>query len=78
MMSMSTVRTHFWMLAARGHGGVSSPRKYGLKGTIPALVSNRVGSVGINDADGRTVWPRAAKKSTKARLISLACITAPG
>ena len=35
-MSMSGVRTHFWMLVARFHGGVCSSRKYGLSGTMPA------------------------------------------
>jgi hypothetical protein len=52
---MSTVRTHFWTLVARGHGGGSVPRKYGLKGTIPALTSNNVGSVATRLALGTRV-----------------------
>ena len=34
-------------------GGVCSPRKKGLNGTMPALVNSKVGSpAGINDAEG--------------------------
>ena len=34
-MSMSRVRKHFCTLVARGQGAGSSPRKYGLNGTMP-------------------------------------------
>jgi hypothetical protein len=36
-----------------------------LKGTIPALVSRRVGSLGISDAEGRTTCPLSSKKDVK-------------
>jgi hypothetical protein len=36
------------------YGGVTSPRKYGLNGTIPALTSSRFGSFKIKEADGTT------------------------
>lgn len=61
MMSMSTVRTTFWTVTALGKGAGSSPRKYGLKGTMPAFVSNNVGSTGINEAEGLMTWPRSSK-----------------
>ena len=44
--SMSVVRKHFWVDVSRGRGGAAWPRKYGLKGTMPALVKSRVGSPG--------------------------------
>ena len=74
-LSMSTVRTHFWTLVARGHGRGSVPRKYGLKGTIPALTSNNVGSVATRLALGTRVWPRATKCARKRRLISAESIS---
>ena len=42
--SMSTVRKLFWQLVRRRAGGSSSPRKYGLNGCMPAVVSNTDGS----------------------------------
>ena len=42
--SMSTVRKHFWQEVSRREGGSSSPRKYGLSGCIPAVVSSTDGS----------------------------------
>ena len=48
--SISSVRTHFWTLVARRNGGVCSPRKYGLKGTMPALTNIRFGSSRISGA----------------------------
>ncbi len=61
--SMSGVRKHFWHEARRLPGGVSSPRKYGLKGCIPAIVSRvEVSSgAGISDADGTRRCPRSSK-----------------
>src|SRR5438067_13564234 len=60
-MSMSTVRTTFCTLTARGYGAGCSPRKYGLNGTMPALTSSSVGSSAISEADGTTVWPLRSK-----------------
>jgi hypothetical protein len=40
--------------------------KYGLKGTIPATVNNKVGSCGMRLAEGTTVWPRSLKKPENA------------
>ena len=42
--SMSTVRNDFWQDVSRRLGGSSSPRKYGLNGCMPAVVSSTVGS----------------------------------
>src|ERR1700727_3924539 len=64
------------MEVARGHGGDSSPRKYGLKGTIPAMVKRTEGSCGMRLAEGTTLWPRSAKKRVKAARSPLASITA--
>jgi len=43
--SMSRVRTHFWQVAMRGAGAASSPTKYFLNGTMPALTNSNVGSL---------------------------------
>src|ERR1700712_2755109 len=72
---MSSVRTHFCTLVARGKGGVDWPRKNGLNGTIPATVNSRVGSSLISEADGTTVWPARSKCPRKRRRISWVCIT---
>src|SRR5580692_12776897 len=74
MISMSGVRKHFWIEVARGHGGGSSPTKYGLNGTMPAIVKRTEGSWGIRLAEGTTVCPRSAKKRVKAALSPLASI----
>ena len=74
MISMSGVRKHFWMLVARGQGAGSSPRKYGLNGTMPAIVKRTEGSCGIRLAEGTMAWPRSAKKRVKAALNPLASI----
>ena len=42
--SMSVVRKHFWHEVSRATGGSSSPRKYGLNGCMPAVVSSTDGS----------------------------------
>src|ERR1700712_3449294 len=73
---MSGVRTHFWMLVARFHGGVCSSRKYGFSGTMPAGTSSSVGSSEISDADGTTVCPLLSKYARKRRLISADCMVA--
>ena len=57
---------------------VSSPVKYGLNGTMPATVNSSVLSTGITLADGTSVWPRSAKKSTKARRSSSAVVGRSG
>ena len=61
--SMSVVRKHFWTSVRRGAGGFSRPRKYGLKGCMPAVVSSTEGSwtLGTSEAEGTTLWPRSAK-----------------
>ena len=41
---MSTVRNDFWHEVSLRDGGSSSPRKYGLNGCMPAVVSRTVGS----------------------------------
>ena len=58
---MSRVRTHFWPLVARSHGGVCAPVMYGMNGTMPAMVNSVDGSGETSDADGTTVWSRSAK-----------------
>ena len=51
--SMSVVRKLFWLLVSLREGGVCSPMKKGLKGTMPALVNSRVGSpAGMSEAEG--------------------------
>src|SRR5689334_7718736 len=74
---MSRVRTHFWMLVARLHGAGSSPRKYGLNGTMPALTSSRVGSSAIRLALGTTGWPERSKCPRKRCWISSDRIVQP-
>ena len=51
-LCLPPARTHFCTEIARGYGGVSSPMKYGLNGTMPATVKSSVGSCGIRLADG--------------------------
>src|SRR5262245_6485872 len=73
---MSSVRKHFWALAARGAGGFAVPRKYCLSGCMPAIVSSTDGSssYGTSGADGRTRCPRRSKNSRKRRRISFVVI----
>ena len=52
---MSKVRTHFCTEVARAYGGVTSPKKNGLNGTMPAFTNSKFGSSAIKDADGTTV-----------------------
>ena len=60
---MSVVRKHFWTLVSRVAGGVSSPRKNGLNGCIPAVVSSTDGSSdpGTRLAEGMTRCPFCSK-----------------
>ena len=53
--SISKVLTHFCTEVARTKGALTSPKKYGLNGTIPAFTNRRFGSSAIKDADGTTV-----------------------
>ena len=71
-LCLPPARTHFCTEVARLYGGVSSPVKYGLNGTMPATVNSTVGSCGIRLADGTIVWSRSAKKPVKARRNSFA------
>src|SRR5687768_5404447 len=72
MLSMSTVRKHFWQDVSRLCGGASWPRKYGFSGCIPALMSSVDGSyaVGTSEADGSRLWSRDSKNSWNVRRIS--------
>ena len=72
MLSMSTVRKHFWHVVRRWCGAASWPRKYGFSGCIPALISSVEGSywVGTSDADGSRLWSCCSKNSRKVRRIS--------
>src|SRR5918992_3341620 len=70
---MSPVRTHFWIEVARGYGGGTCPRKYGLNCTMPALTKSRFGSSRISEALGTRVCPAFVKCSVKRRVISWVC-----
>ena len=70
--SMSVERKHFWQVVRRWCGGFSCPRKYGLSGCMPAVVSSTDGSyvAGTSEPDGSRLWSRATKKSRKVLRIS--------
>src|SRR5256885_13576718 len=72
--SMSGVRKQRWLVVRRSAGGASRPRKYGLSGCIPAIVSSvEVSSgAGTSDADGRRTCPRSSKKRRNVSRISSA------
>src|ERR671931_2685940 len=76
---MSGVRKHFWTVAVVGAGGGSRPRKYGICGCIPALVSSveRSSARGISDADGRRRCPFASKKERNPSRSSAVVRTRP-
>src|SRR3954453_16823080 len=69
---MSVERKHFWQVVRRLCGGFSCPRKYGLSGCMPAVVSSTDGSyvAGTSELEGSRLWSRATKKSRKVRRIS--------
>src|SRR3954469_579941 len=69
---MSVVRKHFWQVVSRLCGAFSRPRKYGLSGCMPAVVSSTGGSqsAGTSEPDGRRLWSRCSKKERKASRIS--------
>jgi hypothetical protein len=71
---MSFVRMHFCTLVARGYGAGTRPVRYGTKGTMPATVKRSVGSSLTSGAEGTTVWPRSAKKSSQRWRMSAVCM----
>jgi hypothetical protein len=76
-LSMSTVRKHFCTAVARGQGAWFSPVKYGLNGTMPAIVNSTEGSLGTRLADGTTWWARSAKNPRNDERSWLASINRP-
>src|SRR4029079_10348416 len=76
---MSTARKQRWMDVRRGPGGCASPRKYGLNGCIPAVVSSTDWSSaeGTSEAEGTARCPRSTKNSVKLRRISSDDVTEP-
>src|SRR3954468_11924845 len=69
---MSVVRKHFCTSATLGAGGSSRPRKQGLNGCIPAVVSSTEGSCtdGTSDAEDTILCPRSSKKDRYVRPVS--------
>ena len=64
---MSGVRKHFCDVAVSGAGGSSRPRKNGICGCIPAVVSSVEWSParGTSGHDGSRVCPFSSKKERK-------------
>src|SRR2546423_5323226 len=64
---MSGVRKHFCTVVRSGAGGCSRPRKKGISGCIPAVVSSveRSSARGTSEAEGRKTWPFDSKKARK-------------
>ena len=64
---MSGVRKHFCTVVSNGAGGGSLPRKNGISGCIPAVVSSvlRSSARGISGVEGLKVWPFDSKKARK-------------
>ncbi len=58
---MSFVRMHFCTSAARGQGAGTLPERYGMNGTIPAIVNMIAGSSLTSDAEGTIWWSRRSK-----------------
>ena len=52
---MSFVLMHFCTLVARAYGAGTTPVRYGMKGTMPAIVNMTVGSSAMSEAEGTTV-----------------------
>src|SRR6266511_4457774 len=77
--SMSGVRKHFCTVVVSGAGGGSRPRKYGICGCMPALVSSveRSSARGISDADGQRRCPFDSKNERKPSRISADVRTSP-
>ncbi len=61
--SMSGVRKHFCAVVNSRAGGSSRPRKYGISGCMPALVSSveRSNAGGTSEPDGCLLWPFDSK-----------------
>src|SRR5512142_2221999 len=77
---MSTVRKTFCAVVVRGAGGCSRPRKNGICGCIPALISSveRSSARGISEYDGQRRWPFSSKKERKpSRISAVVCIDRP-
>src|SRR5207244_4631178 len=75
--SMSCVRKHFCTVVSNGAGDGSRPRKYGISGCIPAVVSSveRSSARGISGAEGRKTCPLYSKKARyPARSSADVCI----
>jgi hypothetical protein len=64
---MSGVRKHFCEVAVSSAGGSSRPRKYGICGCIPAVVSSVEWSSarGTSGHDGSRVWPFSSMNARK-------------
>ena len=64
---MSGVRKTFCAVVVSGAGGASRPRKNGICGCMPALVSSVEWSSarGISESDGQRRWPFSSKKERK-------------
>src|SRR6266571_3780313 len=62
---MSCVRKHFWTVVRSRAGGGSRPRKYGIRGCMPAVVSSveRSHAGGIKGAEGWNTWPFDSKNA---------------
>jgi hypothetical protein len=81
---MSGVRKHFWAVVVSSAGGCSRPRKNGICGCMPAVVSSveRSSERGTSDADGQRRWPFSSKNERKPSRISAvvrtAAIVGPG
>src|SRR5258708_7744367 len=76
---MSGVRKHFCAVVVSGAGGGSRPRKYGICGCMPAVVSRveRSSARGTSDADGRRRCPFSSKNERKpSRISGEECIAA--
>src|SRR5262245_23865844 len=76
---MSTVRKHFCDVVVSSAGGGSRPRKNGIWGCIPAVVSKVESSParGTREYDGQRRWPRSSKNERKPSRSS-AVVRMPG
>ena len=63
---MSDMRKQGWIVVARSTGGRSSPMKYGLNCTMPAIVNITDGSTGTRLAGASAACPRSTKKRVNA------------
>jgi hypothetical protein len=65
--SMSGVRKHFCAVVVSSAGGCSRPRKNGICGCMPAVVSSveRSSARGTSEAEGQRRWPFSSKNARK-------------